>query len=202
MGSEGSMAAASTNAAASSGGGSSGLGALMLASQGLSGIMEIFSGFSASRAASTEAELYNKQAQVAENEARRDAAQKKREGYLFREAQAMKFNSSGVTLEGSPLTVLQETERLNREEVDAIMASGRSTADLLRMRGRITQNQGRSSLIGSFAGAALGGLNTFILGKQIGLFGGSGKSSSGTSPSTTSTSTMQIRNGPAPVPRS
>lgn len=59
----------------------------------------------------------------------------------------MAFLKSGVTLEGSPLLVLEETRREGAEEVAAIRAGGESRAKTLRA-------QGRSALIGGFLSGA------------------------------------------------
>lgn len=144
---------------------------LVLATQAVSAIAEVGSGISAMRAANQEADALNTQAALTQAETKRDAAQKRREILSFKESQAMKFNNSGVLLDGSPLLVLQETIDLGNEEIKAITERGNAQSNLFRMRASQMRNRGRSALTGGFAGAAQGTFNTLLQGRQFGLFG-------------------------------
>jgi hypothetical protein len=54
-----------------------------------------------------------------------------------------------VTLEGSPLLVLEETRRLGQEEVDAIQKRGQAQRDLQMLKNNMLRRSGRNSMFGS-----------------------------------------------------
>lgn len=175
MGAETAVSAASTagNAigATTSAATGSGISKWIAAAQGASSLMSVFSGLSGMRATASEAELEQAQGALLAQEAQYDAIQKARDVKRFREAQASGYNASGVTLEGTPLLVLEETRRLGQEEVDAILRRGTAAQYLYNKKATQTKRSGRMALLGSFAGAATGGLNTYLVGRQYGLFG-------------------------------
>lgn len=98
-----------------------------------------------------EAALYDAQAQLALDEASREAAIKARDAETFRSQQALNYSASGVLLEGSPMEVLNDTRRKAGEEIDALLARGGAQADLLRRKAASTRTVGRASILGSMA---------------------------------------------------
>jgi hypothetical protein len=114
----------------------------------------------AQRAAEFEAAQLEVNAQIAAEEAARDADKIARDGRNFMAEQAVAYGASGVTLEGSPLLVLDDTRRKAQEEVDATYRRGQQVAAAMKTQAQITrefgmfkstasQNRGRSALIGS-----------------------------------------------------
>lgn len=95
-----------------------------------------------------EADLYDKQAQIALDESEEEAGIKAGDVKQFRAQQALNYQFQGVTLEGSPMEILNETRRKGEQEVDAILRRGVAQADLLRRQGQIQRNQGRASVLG------------------------------------------------------
>lgn len=85
------------------------------------------------------------QAKIVRQEARREAIRTREEIEYFRGEQAMTYNKSGVTLEGSPLLVLEETRRKGQEEIDAILGRGQAISDLYVKRGRNIQESAKES---------------------------------------------------------
>lgn len=178
-----SAAAASNTAATSSAttnttGSSSNLGKMFMASQGLSMIMSLMGGFAGNSAANNEASALNAQADLALQEAERDAKVKRAQVLSAREDQAQAYNSSGVLLEGSPISVLSDTVRKGNEEIDAIIKRGNAMADLYRMKAKQAKSQGSSSLLSSVLGGGAGLANAWIMGNKLGLFGSGSSSSS------------------------
>lgn len=149
----------------------SGLGKALLAVGGIAALMQVLGGVSANKAAKAEAQAQEDQIQYVQEDTSNEARQKAREVTKFREEQAVAYNKSGVTLAGSPLLVLDETRRLGQEEIDAIQRRGQNMQELYKQKAKQTKSAGRSALLGSLAGAALGGASLFLLGKKIGLFG-------------------------------
>lgn len=101
-------------------------------------------------------------------------AAKERERVAFKEAQVEKQNAedaerrqklaylaSGVTLEGSPLLVMEETRRKGSENVDEILRSGAAGASAERLEGRIQAEQYKSSGRQSFISGVTGAVQQF-----------------------------------------
>lgn len=101
------------------------------------------------KAYDNEAIAQEQQAMQAEYEAGLAAQQKAREVHMHRENQANTYSASGVTLDGSPMDVLNETRALGQQEVDAILKSGQASGELLRRKAMLTRNEGRAAILGS-----------------------------------------------------
>ena len=73
----------------------------------------------------------------------------------FRAKQKLAYLKSGVTLEGSPLEILDETVRVSSENISAMRA--KTTADILSAESKISalRGQGRAALVGGISKAAL-----------------------------------------------
>jgi regulator of protease activity HflC (stomatin/prohibitin superfamily) len=127
----------------------------------LSGILSVFSAGAsisagqlnqrANRAAAEEAEI---NANMARKEAEADAARYAASARGFKAEQKVKFLKSGVTLEGSPLDILDETSRVASENISAIKAKGE--AEFRKFSSQATQyrNAGRAAVLGGYAQAA------------------------------------------------
>lgn len=147
------------------------LGNLAAVTQGVSAVSKLLEGLATYNAAKSEASLLAEQARLAQKEIQYEAVQKQREVDRFAGEQTMAYLSSGVTLEGSPLQVLEETRRLGKQEVDAITARANAVANLGQKKASSTAGRGRNALLGAFAGAALGGASTYAIGRKLGMFG-------------------------------
>lgn len=88
------------------------------------------------------------QAQLTISETEALARQKAREVNNARGEQAQAYLRSGVTLEGTPLAILEHTRQLGEEEIKAINERGVRTADLIRNRARIGASEAQAKLIG------------------------------------------------------
>lgn len=128
----------------------------------------IAGGISADRSAKREAGALNDQAALAESESLAEAKRRATEVRQFQRRQKLAFLKNGVTLEGSPLLVLDETLASGQEEVDAIMRRGSSQAKLYREHAAITRNRGRAALIGGIGQAA----GTTLMAYGAGVFKG------------------------------
>jgi hypothetical protein len=131
----------------------------MLVMAGLSAASSIAGGIASNSAAKREASMMAQQSAIAMSEARRTAGQRAEDVQSFMSTQARGYSNSGVTLDGTPLLVLEETRRRGQAEVDAIMRSGRAQSSLIRQRAAQTRTSGRNALLGSFlkAGATMAG---------------------------------------------
>lgn len=131
----------------------------------------IIKGFQARSAANSEADRLREQANIALQESRRDAEQQAREITSFQSSQAHTYASSGITLEGSPVVVLEQTRKLGQQQVDAVIRRGMAQSNLINQQADAQRKAGRNALIGAFVSAAAGGANTYMKGQSIGTFG-------------------------------
>lgn len=131
---------------------------------------QIMGGMAANKASKREASLLDEQAALAQAEAQAEATRKANENRKFLKRQKLAFLKNGVTLEGSPLFVLEETLEKGQEEVNAISRQGDARARLFSARAEQTRNEGRSQLVGGFMGAASSAFNAFGTGSKAGIF--------------------------------
>ncbi len=132
----------------------------------ISTVASVFKGFAAKRAADREAEALQDQASLQREETGREAARVKDERRKFLAKQSLAFVKGGVTLEGSPLLVLEETQTESEKEVQALKTRGAAQFALGTQKAGRAKSIGRSKLIGGF-GEAFGTAST------LKIFGGS-----------------------------
>jgi len=158
--------AASVNPATAT---ASGLGKWFAAASAIQAISQVGQGFAQMQAANAESGDLKRQSDIALQEAQYEAQSKQRS--VLREAadQTMQYASSGVTTEGSPAIVLEETRRLGQQEVNMIQKRGQMQAQLLRTQAMRAKAAGRQALFGGITNASLGVLNNYIQGR--GTFG-------------------------------
>lgn len=135
--------------------------ALLGASAGL----DIFSALMGMRAADIENKSLREQARLLQAESEADIARYGRETAAFKAEQSVRYLKSGVTLEGSPLEVLDETTRVASENISAMRARAAMEAQQLRAKGRSLQAASRLEFLKSVAGA---GATTARTGSKLG----------------------------------
>lgn len=97
-----------------------------------------------------------RQAEINDKETKLKADMNAMEAEKFRARQRMQYLKSGVQLEGSPLLVLEESERLAQIEQQAILDSGTARSDSLKAQGRSRMWEG----IGNMMTASAKGVST------------------------------------------
>lgn len=147
-----------------------GIETALIAATVVSAGASIMGGISARSSANREAKALNEQAALAQNEATAEAQRRATEVRQFQRRQKLAFLKNGVTLEGSPLLILDETLTAGQEEVDAIMRRGTAQAKYYRESAAITKNKGRAALIGGIGGAASSFIGGYGIGKSAGMF--------------------------------
>lgn len=123
------------------------------AGPGIAPLMHIMAGREQQAAAQAEAASLSKQSSIAYEESLMEAARKEYQYKQFKEKQALKFASSGVTLAGSPLGILAETESLGAQEVGAIKRRGEALSGLYEAEGLQMLRRGSSAAFSGFAQA-------------------------------------------------
>ena len=126
----------------------------------------VYGGIQGEKEAKKQAGFAESQAATAAAETERVTARtvglEKKETEDLRKRQQLAYLKSGVTLEGSPLLVMEETRRLGAENVAEIeaagsakaaaqIAEGRTTATAARASGRQQMTQGITGAIGSLS---------------------------------------------------
>jgi hypothetical protein len=136
--------------------------ATMLAAAGLglgvvSGVQQMQAG---KEQAKNARDVANAQAAEAGRVSAREAFETEREAERVTRAQKVAYLASGVSLEGSPLLVMEETRRKGAENAEEILKSGASRGTAALMEGRIrasnATNAGRAAFMGSVSSGLYG----------------------------------------------
>jgi hypothetical protein len=125
-------------------------------------------GISGMMASNQEAKLQREQADIALAESRANATNEAYNQNIAVGKQKLAFLSNGVSLEGSPTLVLQESTRYGQQQVQSILDQGAARYKLGQKEAAITQNKGRAALIAGIA-QGVGTLSTLKLGKSSSL---------------------------------
>lgn len=160
---------------------------LMIAMAAVSAVSSIAGGMQKQASAKKEAQSLENQAVLTQQEAEIEAKIHATQVRKFAANQKSAFLKNGVTLDGSPLLVLDDTYSSGQEEVNAIVRSGSARAQLLREKADQTRSEGRSQLIGGISSAASSGAAYGFAGSSAGFWGNgmnTGTGASGISPST------------------
>ncbi len=99
------------------------------------------------RESELESKALKKQANLASEEAERDALRTEQEGEQFQAKQKLSFLKSGVSLQGSPLLTLAETGEETGEQAAAIRRRGGAQRTFLRRQAQQARGRGRASVL-------------------------------------------------------
>ena len=139
----------------------SGVGALSAVSSILGGAQSYAAGGDQAALALSQASLRGVEA---ERVAQREAKFAQEEALDTERRQKLAYMASGVTLEGSPLLVMEETRQRGIDNVDEILKSGQAASQAAAMEGRIQAStykaSGRQKFVSGITSAAgsFGGL--------------------------------------------
>lgn len=123
-----------------------------LAFAGASAGIQALSGLFGFMASQQMAAISESRGRMLRDEADADAERYRIQADNFKADQKLAYLKSGVTLEGSPLDVLDETARQATENINAIRSRGRAQQLDADAEGAATLAQGRGALIGGLAG--------------------------------------------------
>lgn len=88
----------------------------------------------------------NKQADLILQELGTEATRQAQESEYEQNTTAQAFNSSGVTLAGTPLAIISKQRQLKLQEIDALRNRATALADLERAKGTIAYNEGNAKI--------------------------------------------------------
>lgn len=148
------------------------VGTATLLTTALSVAGTLYSGYQQKQAADVQAYNAEQSSIFAANEAGRVAAKQaageKEAAEAAEKRQKLAYLKSGVTLEGSPLLIMEETRLKGEENVNEILMGGAAASTSRLTEGRVAasslQAQGRSAFTGSLfkaAGSAAGGYKSY-----------------------------------------
>lgn len=130
----------------------------------------VFGGISANKSAQEEAALQRRQGDIALAEANSNATNEAYNQTQFVQKQRLAFLANGVSLEGSPLKVLEASRSYGQQQVNSILDQGAASYDLAQRGAKITQNKGRAALISGLFDAVSGIGKGTVQASQAGLF--------------------------------
>lgn len=118
----------------------------------------LFGGYSAEKSAKEEGRALKKQGRLAAEEARTEEKRTFEDVTRAMARQKLAFLKSGVSLEGSPLLSLKDTEDEGKTQMGAIRRRGEAEYGLARDKAGRIRREGRSKLISGLfeAGGSLG----------------------------------------------
>ncbi len=119
------------------------------ASMGLSVLSGLF-GYLDAQDAAAQAESRGRLLRM---EAEADAERYAEQARGFKADQSVRFLKSGVTLEGSPLDILDETARVASENLSAMRSRAQAEQNDMNSQAQSFRSQGRAALIGGIANA-------------------------------------------------
>ncbi len=133
-------------------------------------ISQVAQGYGAYASSQAQASAMQVQGEIAQFEADREAARIQKEGDRFRKKQKLAFIKSGLTLEGSPLLVLEETRYEVEREASAERLRGKALGLKARHSAENLRAGGRAKFISGIIGGASSYTTSYIQGKAAGVF--------------------------------
>lgn len=158
----GGVLGAGTGIGATIGAGLAGIGSAL---PYISGGLQVLGGFQEQQAAREQASLATQQAYAQAGETGRVTAKEafmaKEDAESARRQQKLAFLKSGVTLEGSPLLLMEETRQKGLQNVEEIMKAGSASFASSIAEGRLRANQYKTAGRKSFAEGLMGAYQTY-----------------------------------------
>lgn len=123
--------------------------------------LNVLEGVFAKSAADAQAQSMRDQISLVRAESEADIARYAENTKEFKTKQAMAYMKSGVSLEGSPLDILDETIRVSGENINAMRAKTNAEIQGIKGKATATEGQGRAALVAGFGRAANNALTTW-----------------------------------------
>lgn len=136
----------------------------MLVVAGVSGALQVKAGMDQKKAMERQADAYEEQARIAQQEADLEAERRAEERDKFIAKQKVAFLASNIGIGGSVVSALDESFRQFGFEIDAIRRQGVAQSNQLRTEASITRDKGKAALLSGIAqgvGTVASGYTTF-----------------------------------------
>jgi hypothetical protein len=146
-----------------------GIETILMAASAVSAVSSVVGGIQGMSEGKNQANIAMAQAEARGAEsarvAEREARLTQEDAIATERRQKLAYMASGVTLEGSPLLVMEETRRKGQENVDEILRAGQASSAAALAEGRLqadaAKSAGRQSFISGLTGAAGTGFNAY-----------------------------------------
>jgi len=116
-----------------------------MSSEGLQGLTNIFQGIEGKKSLDAAARDEKRQASIILEESKAEAFRVEKSNIKAIKKQKLQFLKSGITLEDTPLLVLEEAQAESEKEVDAIRKRGGSRAAFGRKKAKQFSRGGRAA---------------------------------------------------------
>ena len=140
------------------------LSSFLMAAQAVSAITSVAGGLQSQSEGKNQAALALSQASLRGAESVRAADREARlvqdDAIATERKQKLAYLASGVTLEGSPLLVMEETRRKGQENVNEILRAGEAEKTAAELEGRVMALQAKSAGRQAFTAGLIGGLTS------------------------------------------
>lgn len=123
--------------------------------------MKMYQGYQAKKAGNEEAKDIRRQAALQQEETLREADRVKTDRRKFLAKQGLSYVKSGVSLEGSPLLILEETKIESEKEVAALTSQAHSGFRFGVDKAERAKKAGRARMFSQFGSAMTSGANFF-----------------------------------------
>lgn len=131
---------------------------------------QVYAGVSAQQSGKAQEGAAKEQARLVLEESKLEKERAATEFEQFNAMQQLSYLSSGLSLLGTPSSVLLSNRLRQAQELKAIEVSGIAQSEFLRFQGQTAAREGRARMIGGI-GQAIGGVATGIaVGQQAGVF--------------------------------
>jgi len=125
-----------------------------MSTEGVMAVLQVTQGIQKSQAMRAEAERIDEQAAIGLRENHVAQDHMRESNRHFEEKQSLAYLKNGVSLEGSPLLVLEDTFQKGQEEVAAVGRSGRARFNLLTAKGEQLRRGADAEFTGALVSAA------------------------------------------------
>lgn len=144
--------------------------AALAAAAAFSIVSSVSGGIAGQSAANQQAKLQEEQGGIALKESKANATNESFNQTQAVGRQRLAFLANGVSLEGSPTTVLEESRKYGQQQVQSILDKGAAEYNLAQKNAVVTRNQGRAALIAGVGQAAGTTASTAYQLNQAGAF--------------------------------
>jgi len=147
-----------------------GVEAALIAAIAIQAGTQVYAGVEAAQSGKAQEKAAKEQAKLILEESQLEKARVADEFAQFNALQQLGFLSSGLSLLGTPSSVLMSNKLKQAQELKAIEVAGIAQSDFVKFEGRTAAREGRARMIGSFGQAASGVFTGVVAGQQAGLF--------------------------------
>lgn len=139
----------------------------------------IYSGMQQKQAADVQADIYDQQANIIREDTALEAERRRRQFRRLNAIQKLQYLHQGVTMSGSPDSMLAGSINEQNREISSLMNAGMTRAYMLNYQGKAARASGRNALVGGIMSGISSAAGTYATAKSGGYFNSSNEGSNG-----------------------